>query len=136
MSAPANELQAAIYGILQADADLTAIVGDRIFDRVPKAGDVPPYVTFGPADEVNNDADCIDAADHALQIDVWSEKQGGFKEAKEIAFLIKRAVHEVEFDLPTHALVEMRVTIIRYVRDQDGLSSRAIISVEAMVEER
>lgn len=135
MSSPDNELQAAIYDILTADSALSAIIAGRVYDRVPMDGDIAPYVTFGPADVQSDDAECIEAGDHFLQIDVWSEKQGGFKECKEITHLIKRVLHKAEIDLPTHALVEMRVTNKRHLRDPDGITSHGIVTVEAMVEE-
>lgn len=136
MASPANELQTAIYGALIADTAVAALVGAKIYDRVPMASDVAPYVTFGPSDEVEEDSDCITAGDHSLQIDVWSEKQGGFKECKEITYAIKVALHQVSFDLPTHALVETRVTQRRHFRDPDGITSHGVVTVEAIIEER
>jgi len=136
MAAPANELQAAIYDILVADAGVGALVGNRIYDRVPMAGDMPPYITFGPSDDFENDADCITSADHSLQIDVWSEKQGGFKECKEVTHAVKVALHLVSVNLPTHALVELRVTQRRHFRDPDGITSHGVVVVEAMIEEK
>lgn len=136
MASPANELQAAVYDILMADTAVRALVGTRIYDRIPAASDVPPYITFGSSDDVESDADCITSGEHALQIDVWSEKQGGFKECKEITHAVKVALHEVAVDLPTHALVEMRVTSKRHFRDPDGITSHGVVTVEAMIEER
>lgn len=136
MGSPANEFQTAVFNLLTEDAGVAALVGTRIYDRVPAASDVPPYITFGAADEVEDDADCIECASHSLQIDVWSEKQGGFKECKEITHAVKLALHEVAVNLTTHALVEMRVTQRRHFRDPDGITSHGVITVEAMIEER
>ncbi|APE43411.1 hypothetical protein BOO69_08270 [Sulfitobacter alexandrii] len=135
MAAPANELQAAIYQILRADSAVSALVGDGVFDRVPKAGDVPPYITFGPSDEIEADMLCITSAEHSLQIDVWSERQGGFKECKEITYAVKKALHEVEIDLPTHALVQIRVVRRLHLREPDGITSHGVVTVEADIEE-
>jgi hypothetical protein len=136
MGAPANELQSAIWSILTADVDVSALVGAKVFDQPPSGTVEAPYITFGPADEIEDDADCISATDHSFQIDVWSEKKGGFKECKEITHAVKVALHEVEVDLPTHALVEMRVTRRRHFRDPDGITSHGVVTVEAMIEER
>ncbi len=111
-------------------------MGPRVFDRVPNAGDTAPYITFGPSDEVEDDAECISSSVHSLQIDVWSEQQGGFKECKEVTYAVKKALHDVSIDLPTHALVEMRVTQRRHFRDPDGITSHGVVTVEAMIEER
>lgn len=136
MASPSNELQTAIYDLLRLDTAVAAMVGTRIYDRVPAASDVPPYITFGPSDELEDDAECITSSAHSLQIDVWSEKQGGFKECKEITHAVKVALHEVAVDLPTHALVEMRVTQRRHLRDRDGITSHGVVTIEAMIEER
>lgn len=136
MAAPANDLQKAIYEVLANDTGVSALVSGRIFDRVAREGDVAPLITFGPSDEVDADADCIDMADHSLQIDVWSEYQGGFRECKEITFAIKQALHGAVIDLETHALLDIRVAQIRHMRDPDGLTSHGVLSIEAMVEER
>lgn len=135
MASPANELQAAVYQILVADAAVGALVDNRIFDRVPKAGDEPPYVTFGPSDEIEEEMECITSAEHSLQIDVWSEKQGGFKECKEITFAVKKALHLVEIDLPTHALVRIRVARRQHLRDPNGITSHGVLTIEADIEE-
>ena len=135
MAAPANELQAAIYGLLTTDSEVQALVDTRVYDQPPSANVAAPYITFGPSDETQDDSACIQSAEHSLQIDVWSEKKGGFKECKEITFAVKQALHEVDVVLPTHALVEMQVIQRRHVRDPDGITSHGIVIVSAMVEE-
>lgn len=136
MAAPANELQAAIYGLLVADPEVSALIDGRVYDRVPKSGDVPPNITFGASDETDADAECIIAADHSIQVDVWSEYQGGARECKEITHAVKRALHHVAIDLPTHALVEIYVSQMRHFRDPDGITTHGVVVVEAMIEER
>lgn len=136
MAAPSNELQKAVYDLLIGDAGVSALVQGRVFDRVPESGDVLPNITFGPADEIEADADCIDIADHSLQIDVWSSYQGGFRECKEITFAVRRALHHVTVDLATHALIDMRVVQVRHFRDPDGITSHGVVAIEAMIEEK
>lgn len=136
MAAPANELQKAVYDLLVADSAVHQLVEDRIYDRVPSASEaVPPYITFGPSDEVSGDDICFEAAEHTLQVDVWSEKAGGFKECKEITFAVKRALHLVEIDLPTHALIRMVVVQRRHFRDPDQITSHGVVVIEAEIEE-
>jgi len=135
MTAPANELQTAIYEVLMADVDIQAIVAGRVYDRAPQ-DDAAPSITFGPANEVPTDSECVRAELHTLQIDVWSEKQGGFKECKEIISLIKRALHEVPLTLATHAALDPRVTLTRVMRENDGLTSHGVIQLTVEIEER
>lgn len=135
MTAPANELQTAIYSALMADVDIQALVGGRVYDRAPQ-DDPSPSITLGPSDEVPTDSACVRAEQHTIQIDVWSEKQGGFKECKDIVSLIKRAVHEVPLVLATHAPLDARVTLTRTMRENDGLTSHGVVQVTVEIEER
>lgn len=132
--APANELQAAFYQALIGSADVAALVGDRVFDRVPMDGDQAPFITLGDGGEVPDATDCVVTADHAVIVNVWSENQGGYREAKEIAFAVKKAVMLIA-DLPTHALIGISLQDTRYLRDPDGITSQAVLTFGAMVEE-
>lgn len=63
----AHELQVAIVNALKADPDVAALVGIRIFDVVPaKDGKITaefPYISFGPVQDLPEDADCIEASE-------------------------------------------------------------------------
>ncbi len=131
----ANELQTAIYDALISRAALTAIVGSRIYDRVPMAGDIAPFITLGEGQERPDEADCFTLSDHTFTVNVWSEKQGGFKEAKAIVHEVKRAVLNDIGQLNQHALLSIDILDIRYQRDPDGITSHAIVTFEAMIEE-
>lgn len=135
-TAPANDLQKAVYQILIADADVSALVGARVFDTVPGDGHTTPYITFGPSDEIGMEMNGIEAAEHSLQIDVWSEKKGGFKECKAITFAVKKALQRKAVDLETHGLAELWIEQRRHMRDQDQITSHGIVIVQALIEER
>lgn len=128
------ELQTLIYGRLMADTGVQALVADRIYDRAPE-GVQFPYISFGPSDVVEDDAECIIGRTETLQIDCWSRYQGGFKEVKNVADAVKKALHRYAGALSVNALVDMSVLTIRYFSDPDGMTSHAAISLEARVEE-
>jgi len=69
---------------LGAHAPLIALIGDRIYDRVPE-GAVFPYVVIGPAQAARLEASpwCCDDYEVFAQLDVWS-RAVGFPEAKRI----------------------------------------------------
>ena len=95
LSAP---LQSAIFARLAAAADLTAIVGDAIFDAVPY-GTVPPtYVTIG--DETVRDRSDKDGggAWHDFELSVVTEA-AGFQTAKRAAAAICDAILGAEIGL-------------------------------------
>lgn len=129
-----NELQALIYQRLVADAGVHAVVADRIYDN-PIGKDDFPYVSFGPSDVVEDDADCITGRIETIQIDCWSRYQGGFKEVKTLADAVKKALHRYAGEMSVNALVEMTVQSVRHFRDPDGITSHSVVTVQAIVEE-
>lgn len=71
----AHELQVAIVTCLKADADVTALIAGRVYDRVPQGVSLP-YVSFGPTQELPEDADGLDLSDLFIQLSVWSDDPG------------------------------------------------------------
>lgn len=136
MSAQA-ELQKLILDTLKADAAVMALA-NGIYDRVPTSpwgsASINGYISFGPADVVEDDADCIIGGEHTFQIDCWS-RQVGMVHAKRMVDAVKAALHEQELSLAQNALVDLRVTMRRVVPDPDGLTSHGIVMVAAMIEE-
>jgi hypothetical protein len=136
---PVFELKAAIISRLKADVGVTAtIAASRIYDRHPDVKNATsPYISFGPADAVTDDAECIEGQEITFQIDVWSwgaNEAFGTAEAMKIAGAVKKALHEAEIVLAVNALATLTHRITRYQRDSDGATNRAIISITAMVE--
>jgi hypothetical protein len=133
MMDPVLELQGAIVARLEADTGLTNLVGDRIFDGVP-AGAKYPYVSMGPSDTVSDDVDCITGFEIAFQIDAWSDAVG-FPEVRRIAEAVRRALLASELSLAENALVTFEYRQTRVMRDRDGLTSHAVITFTAFVEQ-
>ncbi|PHP68183.1 hypothetical protein CSC94_05900 [Zhengella mangrovi] len=133
MTSPANEVQALIFERLTAYPAVTAIVGDRVYDRVPNERKFP-YISFSASVGTPDDAECIDGLSHVLQIDCWSRYGGGFREVNQMNDAVYRALHDYEGVIDVNALVQMRVTLVRSVRDPDGLTSHGIVQVESIVE--
>jgi hypothetical protein len=139
------ELQLAALNRLRASAELVAMVGTKIYDRVPEklsAGvllpDVAsPYISFGPVTSIPDDADCIDGEEITFQIDVWSWGAGlayGSVQARQIAGLVKKALHKADLALATNALVSIRHELTRILRESDGVTNHAVIQFAALLE--
>ncbi|TDH35723.1 DUF3168 domain-containing protein [Pseudohoeflea suaedae] len=128
-----EELQKLIYDRLVADPNVHAEIAGRIYDRTPQ-NVVHPYASFGPADQVEDDDECVTGFVETLQIDVWSQYQGGKREAKRIADAIRKSLHEYAGELTENALFEMRVLTVRHLDDPDGITSHSIVTVESRVE--
>ena len=127
---PQLPLQAAIVAAVKDDADLSGLIGGRIYDRVPVNVDgVPqgpfPYLSFGSADTTDEDTSCVGPSDCYIDINGWS-REVGYPEVKRIgarAVALLNAKLAVEgFEVVTH-----RVERLSYQREQDGLTSRAIL---------
>jgi Protein of unknown function (DUF3168) len=126
------ELQGAIVQRLKTDPAVTALIAGRVYDAVP-SGAAFPYVTIGPTDSVEDDADCITGLDVAQQVDCWS-RAVGFPEVKKIADAVRASLHDFDLVLTSNALVFFEHRTTRITRDPDGLTSHGILGFEASVE--
>ena len=120
MADPALELQALIVATLETDVDVTC----KVYDRVPE-GAAMPYISFGSEDWTPDDSagDCIDGLVIGVQLDVWTEKENNRVDIKPIMWAVYRALHDVNLDLPTHAVASGRMEVARVIRDNDGLTT-------------
>lgn len=119
---------------LIADSAVAALVGARVYAR-PPADAVFPFVSFGPTDFVPTIGGCVPARDEFVQIDVWSNYQGGHLEAKRIVDAIKASLHEFEGTLEVGALIDCRVASTRVFSDPDPTVSHGVVTVEVQAEE-
>lgn len=132
MASPSLELWGAVVAALKADNAVTAFVADRVFDRVP-ADAVFPYLSLGSTWEIEDDAECIDAVDVGLRVDVWSRTVTS-AEVRRIADAVRRVLHRAEFDLPENALAMIEHQRTDTLRDADGLTLHSILEFSATVE--
>lgn len=140
MTSTTLELQGAIAARLKAVSAVTALIGQRVYDDVPEekkriqaTGAAFPYVSFGPSDELPDNAECIQADVVTFQLDAWS-RAVGFPEVRQTAAAVRAALHEYEFTLTANALVSFEHRATRIFRDPDGLTSHAAIEFRAIVE--
>jgi hypothetical protein len=133
----AHELQVAIVGALRADSNLIALVDSRVYDRVPVAdGKISatfPYISFGPVQDLPEGADCVDASELVIQIDVWS-RDPGFREGRMVAKAVKNALDEETLQLTDNALVYFTFSGRRDERAPDGLTTLIVCTFRAGIE--
>lgn len=132
---PQADLQKLIYDTLKADAVVTSLSND-VYDMVEPEpwGDVNGYISFGPADVVPDDADCIIGGIHTFQIDCWS-RQNTSVHCKRMVDAVYAALHDAALQLTDNALVQLQVILRQTMRDPDGRTTHGIIQVEALIEE-
>jgi hypothetical protein len=139
MASPSLELQGAIVTRLKADATLSALIGARVFDHVPRGsgGAVTadfPFVGIADSDDLQDDATCVTGYQITMNIDVWSRKTGSV-EAKQIAHAVVKSLHNWDAPLPTNQVISLRHRQTRVFRDPDGLTSHGGVELIALVTE-
>lgn len=118
--AVSGALQAAVYARLQGDATLSGIVGDDIFDALPKGMLPSIYVSLGPEQVRDAGTSSSDGAWHDFVISVVTEK-AGFQTAKEAAAAVSDCLHKAELSLTRGALVGLWFRKARATRESGGL---------------
>ena len=132
MASAELELQGAIVARLKADAALAALVADRIYDQAPSPT-IYPCVTQGEAQTIRTDATCLTASEVYLTIHAWSQAVG-FPEVKRLADAVEEALHLAPLPLATNRLVSILHQRTRTFRDQDDVTSHAVIEFVARTE--
>lgn len=132
MTDPLLDVQGAALALLRTAPALTAIVGERVFITVPEGAAIP-YVSFGPADAVDADAECIEALEVTFQIDAWS-RSGGGSEAKQAGHAVRKALHGAELALADNAAVLCEHRATRVIREPDGITAHVALTFRVIVE--
>jgi len=131
-SDPSLQLQKAIVAWLNNHAT-GPLVGGRVYDGVP-ANAVKPYVSFGPFQMLPEHGDCLDGGEAILQIDAWAAGPSTVQ-VKQIGAAIAADLDLAELVLDGgQRLVEMTIEQTQYMRDPDGLTAHAVITVHTWTE--
>lgn len=127
-------LQDALRLALLDDAGVTAIVGQDVGDDTVTKHD-GAYIRFGPNDVIPEDADCIAGRRETVQIDGFVPGDGNQWKGKRLADAIKAALHETEVVMSAAAIVNLRVIQQRAFLEPNGVTSHAVVIVEALIDE-
>lgn len=135
MSASAA-LQTALIAALLADPGLAAHLGQRIWDNAPAEPErIYPYLSLGPAQELDDSAECIDGVECFQQIDIWTREGGSQLSAKQICGSVKRALHGVDLSVSGgFVVVLLEIESVRVVGDPDNKIAHGIVSLRALME--
>lgn len=120
------DLQKAFNTALKSDADLSAIIGQRVYDRVPKNA-VFPYVQIGDDQEIDNANTCDSSGVEVYtRVHIWS-RDVGVVEAKKIMGLIKPLL------VQPHILDDFYITVntfvsADFVSAQDELETHVVMT--------
>lgn len=146
MSDPAGELRAALEPWLRTDPGVVAAFGSnrvKVYKTLPPVNAEPPYIFIAGLTIRDEIAECIDAAEADLQIDVWSlTDPPGFAEAEIIAKAVKACLAALEddgdsppFTIADHRVVSVQPISTQYLTDpSDGKTVHAVILVTLRVD--
>jgi hypothetical protein len=122
------QLQQAIYAALIA-ADIT---GGRVYDRPPDNPEFP-YTTIGD-EQVIDDSNSCDAAWEVFDdVHVWSRPATGSKVELKAAVAAVVDALAVELDLDGFIVAAGMLDGSRTLRDPDGLTEHAIVTLRYLV---
>lgn len=142
---PAVELQTLIWGVLTDDARLMTLA-NGVYDFVPEPrrdiageenrpwGAMQGYVSFGPLDVTNDDAECIMAGQYTFQLDCWSRQKNSLH-CRRMVDRIRTLLNNTAYPIADNAMVGMTIEAWRWMRDPDGLTTHGMVSVRAFVED-
>ena len=131
MPTAATALRAAIHDTLVADGALNALLGGaKVYDEVPREAAFP-YVTLGEARMADASTASEAGLEHQLTLHVWS-RQGGHREAHEIAGALLQALDDAPLALEGYDLVNLRFALADIRREPDGRTYHALVRFRAL----
>ncbi len=133
MTAPAAELQKAIFSALSADADLVTLLGSvRIFDQAP-ANVAFPYITFGRTSFYDWSTGTESGTEQLFTLHVWSKAKSK-KETLDIMELARARLDDASLPLEGHHLVNIRLEFAEARHDDDLSVHHGLLRFRAVTE--
>lgn len=126
------EIQKAFVAILKADAGVAALVGARVYDKVPEATAFP-YLSLGVVSGVPFDAEGLRGMQHIFDVHVWSRTVGAV-ECRRICAAVNEALHWAALTLDGGASVFCRATSRRDMDDPDGVTTHGVVTFEILTD--
>jgi hypothetical protein len=133
MTAPAADLQKALFAALAGDDALTALLGGaKIFDHAP--ADVRfPYVTFGRTSIYDWSTSTESGTEQLFTLHIWSKAKGR-KEALDIMEAVKGRLDDAAFSLGENHLVNLRFEYGEVRYDDDISVHHGLLRFRAVIE--
>jgi hypothetical protein len=133
MTAPAADLQRAIFAALSGHPGLIGgLGGERIFDHAP-ANIAFPYITFGRTSIYDWSTGTESGSEQLFTLHVWSKAKGK-KEAIEIMDEARAALHDQTLPLDGHVLVNLRLEYSEVRFDDDQSVYHGLLRFRAVTE--
>lgn len=129
-----SALQAAVFGALSADPEVTTLVGTAIYDAVP-SGTLPSiYVSLGPEQVEAVNESTGQGAVHKMTVSVVTEVPG-FAAAKEVAGAVCDVLHDAPLSLARGQLVSLRFERAAAAKIDNATGRKIDLTFRARVED-
>jgi len=115
--------------LISAIRGLGTAAGLRVFGQVQLEKPAYPYVMVWPSTLTPIDEECFDRSEQSSQVDIYADTEA-YITVKEIAGLIRMALHETSIPIAGHTLDRMRVDSISYSQTPPVYRAMIILSIE------
>ncbi|MEM1421829.1 MAG: DUF3168 domain-containing protein [Pseudomonadota bacterium] len=126
---------ASIIAALSAHADVTALVGDRIYSEAPDSASYPliliDSVLSNPAIETQGG----EGWELLVTLHVWSRSPVGPVECHQVVAAVVDALHDTRPALSEGGVVMMRVISTRVSKRNDGETTQGVIRLRVMTDQ-
>lgn len=133
-----RELLETLVAKLKATSAVVALVGSRIYDRVPsQPAPKPPYISLGPSTVDSENSNCVDMDRFTFQVDCWSWGAGeaySSLQVRDVANAVRDALRNWEPTLTHNALALLEHRVTRFFTVQGGTIHQAAMTFEAVLE--
>jgi hypothetical protein len=134
MSAPAAELQKAIFSTLGEDKALAAAIGSRrIYDEAP-VNVAFPYISFGRTSVYDWSTGKERDGEQLFTLHIWSKAKGN-QETLDIMKLARARLAEVTLPLDKHAPVSLHLEFAEERYDEDLSVHHGLLRFRAVTSE-
>ena len=134
------EMVAAIYAALDGNSTLQGLLGGtgRVYNGV-SSNVSAPYVTIGDVSSNDYPASTVDAQEHTIQIDVFTDQptsgQSALKLCTQIVACIRDALHAQPLSMSAGSMANLRCQFTNpALRDPDGISWHGVLRFRAVSE--
>lgn len=129
---PTAELQAAIMALLLADDNVTSLVADRVFDKIPNVP-VFPYIKYGETQIIPELGENTDAAQAFVTIHAFDRFKSS-NAVRGVGKYIVAALHDQEVTMSGGAVLSILLESSRTIPDPDGLTNHLIATFEILTD--
>lgn len=135
-------LQVAVVTALKADAGVTALIGQRVYDYVPEDDVSYPFVSLGDDTVEDDGTKSFDMAEIHFTVHAWdtgdrNAASGGYrgrKRVKQILDAVAAVLHHGSLTLTGHTLVEMHLSYGEIAQEPDGLTFHGVHRYRALTQ--